>query len=206
MATLLHLDSSPLDGSVSRELGREFVKTWKAKHPEGKVIYRDLALLAPGPVGAAWIGAAYTPEAARTDEQKAALAVSDELLAELTQADEYVIGVAMHNFSIPSVLKLWVDQVSRVGKTFSYDEYGPKGLLLNKKATLLVATGGVYEPGTPLGALNFAEPYLRAVLGFFGVSETTTVTAAGTAVLRSPATDRAQFLEPLIEQARAAVA
>jgi FMN-dependent NADH-azoreductase len=206
MATLLHLDSSPLDGSVSRELGREFVKTWKAKHPEGRMIYRDLALAAPGPVGAAWIGAAYTPEEARTEEQKGALTLSEELLAELEQADEYVIGVAMHNFSIPSVLKLWLDQVSRVGRSFSYGEYGPKGLLLNKKATLLVATGGVYEPGTPLGALNFAEPYLRAVLGFFGVTEVTTVTAAGTAALRSPATDRARFLEPLLAEARTAAA
>lgn len=206
MATLLHLDSSPLDGSVTRELGREFVKTWKAKHPEGKVIYRDLALLPPEPVNAAWIGAAYTPEEARTREQKAALALSDELLAELQQADEYVIGVAMHNFSVPAVLKLWVDQVSRVGKTFSYDEYGAKGLLLNKKATLLVASGGVYEPGTPLGALNFAEPYLKALLGFFGVMEVTTVTAAGTSALRSPGTNRAQFLEPVLNQARAAVA
>lgn len=206
MATLLHLDSSPLDSSVSRELGREFVKTWKARHPEGQVIYRDLALQAPQPVNAAWIGAAYTPEEARSEEQKAALALSDELVRELEQADEYVIGVAMHNFSIPSVLKLWVDQIARVGKTFAYDEYGPKGLLSNKKATLLVATGGVYEPGTPLGALNFAEPYLRAVFGFLGVKEVTTVNAAGTAALRSPTTDRALFLKPLLEEARTAAA
>ena len=206
MSTLLHLDSSPLEGSVSRELGREFVKTWKAGHPEGHVIYRDLALLAPQPVNATWIGAAYTPEDARTGEQNAALALSDELIRELEQADEYVIGVAMHNFSIPSVLKLWVDQISRVGKTFSYGEYGPKGLLLNKKATLLVATGGVYEPGTPLGALNFAEPYLRAVLGFLGVKEVILVNAAGTSALRQPATDRTQFLEPLLDQARTAAA
>ena len=206
MATLLHLDSSPLDSSVSRELGREFVKTWKTRHPEGRVIYRDLALLAPLPVNAAWIGAAYTPEAARTEEQKAALALSDELTGELEQADEYVIGVAMHNFSIPSVLKLWVDQISRAGKTFTYGEYGPKGLLVNKKATLLVATGGVYEPGTPMGALNFAEPYLRAVLGFLGVAEVNLVAAAGTAALMQGKVDRAQFLEPLLGQARTAAA
>ena len=206
MATLLHLDSSPLESSVSRELGREFVKTWKAAHPGGRVVYRDLALLPPTPVDAAWIGAAYTPEEARGEAQKQALALSEELLKELTEAEEYVIGVAMHNFSIPSVLKLWVDQISRVGKTFSYNEYGAKGLLLNKKATLLVASGAVYEPGTPMGALNFAEPYLRALLGFFGVTEVTTVTAGGTSALRSPATDRALFLEPVLEQARTAAA
>jgi FMN-dependent NADH-azoreductase len=153
-----------------------------------------------------WIGAAYTPEAARSEDQKAALAFSDELIGELEQADEYVIGVAMHNFSIPSVLKLWIDQISRVGKTFSYGEYGPKGLLVNKKATLLAASGGVYEPGTPLGALNFAEPYLRAVLGFVGVTEVNLVNAGGTSALMTGKVDRAQFLEPLLVQARTAAA
>jgi FMN-dependent NADH-azoreductase len=206
MATLLHLDSSPLESSVTRELGREFVKTWKAAHPEGHVIYRDLAALAPKPLNGAWIGAAYTPETARTAEQKEVLALSDELIGELEQADEYVIGVAMHNFSIPSVLKLWIDQISRVGKTFSYGEYGPKGLLVNKKATLLAASGGVYEPGTPLGALNFAEPYLRAVLGFLGVTEVNLVNAGGTSALMTGKADRAQFLEPLLVQARTAAA
>ena len=206
MATLLHLDSSPLESSVTRELGREFVKSWKAAHPEGRVIYRDLAASAPKPLNGAWIGAAYTPETARSEEQKAALALSDELVGELEQADEYVIGVAMHNFSIPSVLKLWIDQISRAGKTFSYGEYGPKGLLLNKKATLLAASGGVYEPGTPLGALNFAEPYLRAVLGFLGVTEVNLVNAGGTSALMTGKADRAQFLEPVLEQARAAAA
>lgn len=206
MATLLHLDSSPLESSVTRELGREFVKTWKAKHPEGRVIYRDLATLAPQPLNAAWIGAAYTPAEARNEAQKAALALSEELIGELVTADEYVIGVAMHNFSVPAVLKLWIDQISRAGRTFSYGEWGYKGLLLNKKATLLVASGGVYEPGTPLGALNFAEPYLRAVLGFLGVTEVKVVTAAGTSALMQGKVDRAQFLEPVLDQARTAAA
>ena len=162
MPTLLHLDSSPLETSVSRQLGREFVKIWQAAHSDGTVLYRDLATSAPKPVDTAWIYSAYTPEENRAPEQKALMAFSDELVGELLQADEYVIGVAMHNFSIPSVLKLWIDQISRAGKTFSYGEFGPQGLLLNKKATLLIATGGVYEQGTPMGALNFVEPYLRS--------------------------------------------
>jgi len=66
------------------------------------------------------VAAAYTPEDARTAEQKKALAVSDLLIAELQKADEYVIGVPMHNFSIPSTLKLWIDQVVRIGKTTAY--------------------------------------------------------------------------------------
>jgi len=202
MPTLLHLDSSPLETSVSRQLGREFVKTWQAAHSDGTVLYRDLATSAPKPVDTAWIYSAYTPEENRAPEQKALMALSDELVGELLQADEYVIGVAMHNFSIPSVLKLWIDQISRAGKTFSYGEFGPQGLLLNKKATLLIATGGVYEQGTPMGALNFVEPYLRAVLTFLGVTEIEVVTAGGTAALMSGKVDREKFLEPALEQVR----
>jgi FMN-dependent NADH-azoreductase len=187
-------------------LGQEFEKTWKAAHSEGRVIYRDLAANPSTPVDAGWIHAVYTPVEARTPEQELALATSDELLAELEQADEYVIGVAMHNFSIPSVLKLWIDQISRVGRTFSYTSDGPKGLLVGKKATFLVATGGKYEPGTPMGAFNFVEPYLRAVFGFFGVTDLTFVTASGTAALMSPATNRTLFLEPTLETVRTVAA
>lgn len=100
MPKLLHLDSNPLESSISRELTREFVKTWKNAHPDGTVVYRDLAANAPEPVDMTWIYSSFTPEASRTPEQKAALAVSDRLIGELEDADEYVIGVAMHNFSI----------------------------------------------------------------------------------------------------------
>lgn len=206
MPTLLQLDSSPLETSISRELAREFVKTWKAAHPDGQVIYRDLALSAPQPLDTAWIYSNFTAEASRTPEQKAALAVSDELINELEKADEYVIGVAMHNFSIPSVLKLWIDQIARSGRTFSYGEYGPKGLLEGKKATVLVASGGVYEQGTPTGAFDFIEPYLRAVLGFLGVADVTFVTAGGSAKVMMGAIDRGTFLEPVLEKVRAVAA
>jgi FMN-dependent NADH-azoreductase len=114
-------------------------------------------------VETAWIYSSFTPEASRTPEQKATLALSDELIAELEAADEYVIGVAMHNFSIPSVLKLWIDQVVRNGRTFVYGESGPQGLLHGTKATILAATGGVYEAGTLAGALNFIDPYLKTI-------------------------------------------
>jgi FMN-dependent NADH-azoreductase len=203
MATLLHLDSSPLASSVSRELTREFVDNWKASHPEGKVIHRDLAANPAKPVDQTWIYAAFTPEAERQPEQKALLAYSEESIAELQQADEYVIGVAMHNFSIPSVLKLWIDQVVRGGHTFAYGGAdGPKGLLSGKKATVLVATGGVYDAGTPYAAFNFIDPYLRTVLGFIGITDVKFVTAGGTAQLRTGTVDRGQFLQPHLEQVR----
>jgi FMN-dependent NADH-azoreductase len=202
MATLLHLDSSPLATSVSRELTREFVENWKDAHPAAQVIYRDLAANPPAPINQAWIYAAFTPVETRQPEQKALLAYSEESIAELQQADEYVFGVAMHNFSIPSVLKLWIDQVVRGGRTFSYGRNGPKGLLLSKKATILVATGGVYEAGTATAALNFIDPYLSTILGFIGITDVTFVTAGGTAQLMSGKVDRGQFLQPHLEQVR----
>jgi FMN-dependent NADH-azoreductase len=206
MATLLHLDSSPLATSVTRELGQEFEKTWKAAHPDGTVIYRDLASEPLKPVDAGWIYAVYTPPEARTPEQTAALAISDALLEELEQADEYVFGVAMHNFSIPSVFKLWIDQISRVGRTFTYGPEGPKGLLTGKKLTILIASGGNYAPGTPYAAYDFVEPYLKAVFGFIGVTDITVVTAGGTSALMSPTTDRTAFLAPTLETVRTVAA
>jgi FMN-dependent NADH-azoreductase len=206
MPTLLQLTSSPLQTSISSELTAEFVKTWQSTNPEGKVIRRDLADAAPKPIDQAWIGAAYTPADARTDEQKSVLTPSDSLIAELEQADEIVIGVAMHNFGVPSVLKLWIDQIARVGKTFSYSSNGPEGLLKGKKATVLSASGGVYEAGTPAGSMNFVEPYLRAVLGFLGITDVNFVTASGAAQVMVGAVDRDSFLKPKLEQVRALAA
>ena len=103
MCTLLHLDSSPLETSFSRELAQEFVKTWKEGHENGKVIYRDLAESAPKPLDAAWISAADAPPGARTEEQNRLLEHSDELISELEEANDYVISVAMHNIDFAAL-------------------------------------------------------------------------------------------------------
>jgi FMN-dependent NADH-azoreductase len=206
MPTLLQLDASPLETSVSRELTREFVATWKASHPGATVLYRDLAQLTPAPINQPWIHAAYTPADSRTSEQKGLLAPSDELIGELASADEIVIGVPMHNFSIPASLKLWIDQVVRAGHTFSYGAEGPKGLLLNKKATLIVASGGVYSAGSPAAAMNFVDPYMKAVLNFIGITDVQTLSVGGVAQLMSGAIDRGTLLAPALEQIRATAA
>jgi FMN-dependent NADH-azoreductase len=206
MPTLLHLDSSPLPTSISRELTREFVKTWKTTHPDGTVIHRDLAANTPKPIDAAWVFASHTPEASRTAVQKALLAASEELIDELSRADEYIIGVAMHNFAIPSVLKLWVDQVVRAGRTFSYGAGGPKGLLQGKKAAIVSASGGVYDAGTPGATANFMDPYLKLVLGFVGVTDAKFVSAGGASKVMTGAVDRQTFLNPFLAQVRALAA
>jgi FMN-dependent NADH-azoreductase len=203
MPTLLHLDSSPLgEASISRHLTSEFVDSWELANPDGKVITRDLTKSGLVTIDAAWIGAAYTPEASRTAEQKQALALSDELLEELFAADEYVFGVPMHNFSIPGVFKLWIDQIARAGRTFAYVDGAPKGLLTGKKATFLITSGGVYDAGTAMASFNFVEPYLRTVFAFLGVTETTFQNAGGTAALRSGGS-REEFLTPQVAAIRA---
>ena len=199
MSTLLHIDSSPLYGrSVSRQLTGAFVTEWKSSHPDGTVIDRDLNATQIPPISAEWVGAAYTPEAARTPQQKELLTLSDSLLAELEQADEYVIGVPMHNFGVPSVLKLWIDQIARAGRAFSYANGTPKGLIVGKKATFIIATGGIYDAQTKMASFNFVEPYLRSVFGFLGVTDATFLTAGGTAVLNQ-GHDRDAFLAPHLQ-------
>jgi FMN-dependent NADH-azoreductase len=150
------------------------------------------------PINAEWVAAVYTPEQGRTPQQKELLSLSDSLLAELEQADEYVIGVPMHNFGVPSVLKLWIDQIARVGRTFSYGDGGPKGLIIDKKATFIIATGGIYDAQTQMASFNFVEPYLRSVFGFLGVTDATFLTAGGTAVLNR-GHDRNAFLAPHVQ-------
>jgi len=196
MPTLLHIDSSPLYGkSVSRQLTGAFVDQWESAHPNGKVIDRDLNATSIPPINAEWVGAVYTPEEARTTQQKESLSLSDSLLDELEQADEYVFGVPMHNFGVPSVLKLWIDQITRVGKTFSYANGTPKGLIIGKKATFIIATGGIYDAQTQYASFNFVEPYLRSLFGFLGITDVTFLTAGGTTAL-SHGKDRDVFLAP----------
>ena len=203
MSTLLHIDSSPLYGrSVSRQLTKAFVTQWRSSHPGGTVIDRDLNATALSPITSEWVGSAYTPADARTLQQKELLALSDILLAELERADEYLFGVPMHNFGVPAVLKLWIDQIARVGRTFTYADGAPRGLITGKKATFLIATGGIYDAQTQMASFNFVEPYLRSVFGFLGVTDSSFLTAGGTAALNY-GQDRDAFLAPHLQAVQA---
>ncbi len=196
MPTLLHLDSSPMgEHSISRHLSSIFVDHWKRANPEGTVITRDLAKTELIPVTAAWAQAVYTPAEKRTEEQKAALALSDTLIGELQAADEWVFGVPMYNFGVPGIFKEWIDQISRFGVTFTYTDGVPTGLLTGKKLTVLIAAGGKYDAGTATAGLNFVEPYLKSLFGFLGVTDVTFHTAGGSASLQY-GVDRQDFLEP----------
>ncbi len=120
-----------------------------------------------------WVGANFTDEADRSEDQKATLNLSDTLVDEIIAADTIVIGVPIYNFGIPAALKAWIDMVARARKTFQYTANGPEGLLNGKKAYILVASGGT-EVGSEL---DFATGYLRHVLGFIGINDVTFISA-----------------------------
>jgi len=174
---LLQVDASPRRDSVSRELTAHFVRKWKKQFPEGQVIHRDLAQASIPLINHHWIEGAFSNPQQHSDEHRAALQFSDAVIAEAQDADVIVIGDPMHNFSVSGRLKAWLDQLVRAGKTFSYGESGPQGLLSGKKVFVLTSRGGAYTPGTPLAEFDFQEPYLRRLLAFVGLTDVTFIHA-----------------------------
>ena len=142
-------------GSVSRMLSADLIGALEARHVSVELTRRDLARGLPF-VDEAWINANFTAADERNAEQRAVLAESDQLVAELQAADTIVIGMPIYNFGLPAALKAWIDMISRARLTFRYTDNGPEGLLKDKKAYVIVASGGV-----PVGGpLDFATPYL----------------------------------------------
>lgn len=158
--------------SASRKLSSNLIEALDDRYGGVRRVQRDLSGGIPF-VDEAWIEANFTPDESRSEKHRAALAFSDTLVAELEEADVIVIGVPMYNFNIPASLKAWIDMICRARLTFRYTEDGPKGLLENKKAYLVVATGGV-PVGTPM---DFATPYLKHALGFIGITDVQIIAA-----------------------------
>jgi FMN-dependent NADH-azoreductase len=169
------------DASFSNKLSNAILEKLKAEYNETQVKTLDLSKTPLPYLSELDISAFYTPEENRTEAHKETLRQSDLATTELLEADIIVIGVPLYNFGIPAVLKGWIDQVARAGKTFSYDENGPKGLLTDKKVFLSIASGAIFSDG-PYKSYDFSEPYLRTVLGFLGITDITTFRVEGTAI------------------------
>lgn len=172
-ATLLHLDASPRGArSHSRKLGQEFLAQWRDAHPTGKVVVRDFGHQPPPFVSEAWVEGAFAPADSHSPAARDAIAISNQYVDELLAADQLVITTPIYNLSLPAVLKAWIDQIVRVGRTFGFATSGGfEGLAKNKRALVIVASGSDFRPNTPGGAFNFIEPYLRAVFGFIGITD-----------------------------------
>lgn len=161
-------------GSISRDLTADLIAALEARHGELNITRRDLARGLPF-VDEAWVAANFTPEEDRTSTHRQILSRSDDLVAELQAADVIVIGAPMYNFSVPAVLKAWIDMIARARLTFEYTENGPRGLLEGKKAYVVVPSGGV-----PVGSpADFATPYLRHALKFVGITDVEFIGAQG---------------------------
>lgn len=176
MTTLLHIDASGRSSrSISRNLSRRFVEAWRASRPGDRVLRRDLAEIPPPLMSEDWIAAAFTPPADRTDAMRAALAWSDAAIAELEAADVVVLGAPMYNYGMPAALKAWVDQVIRVGTTFSFDlsrgDAPIEPTLSGKRLVVLSSRGefGFREPG-PRAVRNHLDPHIETVAPYLGVA------------------------------------
>ena len=178
MSKILVVHSSPRqERSVSRKLTNDFVQQWLKQHPEAKVVTRDVARQPVPHVSEDWIIGAFSPADTLTPDAKAAIDISNELVDELQSADRYVFAVPMYNFNVPSTFKAYIDQIVRVGRTFSVGANGYQGLLKDKKALFITSSGGSFPAGSPYAAYNFQEPYLRAVAAFLGITDVQFVVA-----------------------------
>lgn len=176
---ILHVTSSPRgSASYSNRVAARVLDELRQRNPGASVITRDLARDPLPHIGEDFVAATRSPAGPATDAQRDLLALSDTLVDELLAADIVVIAAPMINFTIPSNLKTWVDYVARAGRTFSYSEAGPKGLVTGKHAIVVAARGGVYAANR---ALDFQVPYLKGVLAFLGMTDVEVLEVEGTA-------------------------
>ena len=177
MPILLNVAASPRGAqSISRRLGERYVAHWREAHPHGTVVERDL-MASPVPyMNVDWIAGVYAPPAvARTPEMQAALDLSSELIEELRSADEVLITTPMYNFSVPAILKSWIDYLVRPGLTFALAPGWP-GLLADRPVRVLVATRDLHEVG---GEDDQVTPVIRRAMRFMGLNDVTSLLGGG---------------------------
>ena len=190
---LLVIEASPRsEYSISRALAAKFVEEWKAVHPDGNVVERDLAKMDLPYVNLPWLGASLTPAEKHTPEMKDVLVVSNELVDELLAADHIAISTPVYNYNIPANLKSYVDHIVRKGRTLGMTG---EGLVHGKKCTVLMASGGVYTEGSPIRDRDIATRYLRLILKVIGIEDVTFVAAGGSKVVDLGEQPREVFLQ-----------
>jgi FMN-dependent NADH-azoreductase len=180
MSQILLITSSPRSNSYSTRAAQHLAEKLQQQDPGSKLIVRDLNRDPLPHIDDTFATARNQSAEKLTPEQRSALTLSDELLQELFASDVIIISAAMINFGIPSTLKAYIDYIVRPGVSFRYSEKGPEGLIKGKKVYLVVARGGVYSQG-PMQSYNFQDTYLRAVLGFIGMTDVEVIAVEGVA-------------------------
>ena len=172
-SNILRIDASAsASTSNSKKLGDELIARLEEVYINATVQQRDLNRDLYF-IDESWVGANFTPDDQRSEDQKQQLAFSDRLIDEIKQADHIVLTTPMYNFGIPSSLKAWIDLICRAGVTFRYTADGPVGLVGDKQVDIIITTGGV-----PLQSpLDFVSGYLKQVFRFIGIDNVNIIAA-----------------------------
>ena len=202
MNNILLVLGSPLGRtSYSHQIARRIVDDLKSRHPAATVVVRNLAKEPLPQVSEDFATGRMLAPDKRSASEAEAIALSDVLVGELMAADVVVLATPMHNFGVSAAMKTWIDQIVRPGITFSYSDKGSAGLVRNKKVILVLARGGVYSEGS-MKAYDFQEPYLRAALGFIGMTDIEVVRIEGVALgedaVRTAVTSAKQTADELV--------
>ena len=168
--------------SKSRQIAAEFVAAWSKANHGATVVERILSPESMPHLTQETIAAWSLPYDKRSPHQREVAALADAIIAEVEAADVIVIAAPMYNFTISSTLKAWIDHLARAGRTFRYTAAGPEGLLKGKKVFIVTGRGGVYSGQSPARGMDFQEPYLRAILGFVGLSDVTFIHVEGLSI------------------------
>ena len=178
---ILHVSCSPRgQTSESYRLAKNIIGFLLDGEPTATVIHRVVAGDALAQVDEDY---ANSQQSSADISQEGSLARSDELIKELESADVVVIGTPMHNFTVPAALKVWIDHVARVRRTFNVGTQGKTSLLRDRPVFVAVASGGRFSGVNPRQP-DFLTPYLTAVLGMIGLHALTFFSVEGTALGR----------------------
>jgi FMN-dependent NADH-azoreductase len=179
MKHILHLKSS-IQGaaSYSIKLGHAIVEEIQDKYPDSTLEELNLVDIEIPHLNPAVLRTFFIPGDRLTEEEKESIRFSDEVVKQLLAADIIVIGAPLYNFTIHTALKAWIDHITRAGITFGYGENGPVGKVTGKKIYVAMSSGGVFSEG-PGKANDFVAPYLKAFLGFLGMTDLTVFRAEG---------------------------
>lgn len=161
MSDLLHIEVSPLgDHSISRSISKEFLATFTAKNPDAAIVTRDLASDSIPHLDGETINAAYTPKEKRTSEAEAKHGFRMALVEEVNNAKHILVSTPMWNYSVPSVLKAWIDQIIVPGTT-----------KVTGKVTIIISQGGSYAKGAPRAGWDWESGFLRQVFASLGATD-----------------------------------
>ncbi|WP_019831892.1 FMN-dependent NADH-azoreductase [Sphingomonas sp. PR090111-T3T-6A] len=164
---ILHIDCSPREESHSRGLSAAIVEMLLDAAPGGHVSRRDLGA-SPLPHATADYATTLSSPATLAAPVPGSLDLSEELIQEVEAADAIVIGTPMHNLTVPSVLKAWIDQIMRAGRTFRTTPTGKTGMVTDRPVYIAIASGGTFT-GELANQPDFLTPYLSTVLGSMGL-------------------------------------